>query len=609
MRSTRCQTVLEERLHHPLKPFAHIPFPTVSTNTSNGTDSKSLSRRIRLLRLIPSNQKDFIECHIKEVDLKKRPKFDALSYTWGPPTQARNDRYETETRTESIVCNGRELSVTQNLFQCLLQLDADKYYDRDLWVDAICVNQEDTNEQCQQVSIMADIFHSAETVIVWLGEADDFTKPAYNLIHSFYQLTERDTLSIELHTDNDERNSGYLRSINSPKHWRAVVNLFGRRWFKRAWCVQEIVLAQVTKVLCGSYVFDWDAMIKISHVMATQNWANTFKAHLDDWDASLLSYKNPTKLQAIKEEMKGRNDKVFLHALIRCRSFESTKNHDKVYSVLGLVAPEKGQSPNLLYPNYDHTVARVYTDATKYILKNDNDLHVLAHVEGDVYKNIQDLPSWVPDWSVREDLGLRITGYERYKAAGGMPCLKELTGGDRLILRGAQLATVSRIGVTKQEVNDTMIFEDWFDILAELEREFPERNHRDALWRTLIGDTNPHGKVPVEEPWEDALYIWAEQRENITAEEKHRAAAYHKSFAHSLHLCLFRTNTGHLGLGSQSCREGDLVWIVAGSRVPLILRRVTSEAAYSLVGGVYIHGFMQGEALEPSLTFERFTLV
>jgi hypothetical protein len=158
-------------------------------------------------------------------------------------------------------------------------------------------------------------------------------------------------------------------------------------------------------------------------------------------------------------------------------------------------------------------------------------------------------------------------------------------------------------------VNDTLICEDWFDILAELEREFPERNHKDALWRTLIGDTDSHGKVPVKEPWEDALYVWMKQRDNPTAEEKQRAVEYQAAFAHSLHLCLFRTNRGYLGLGSQSCRVGDLVWIVAGSRVPLVFREATSEAVHSLVGGVYIHGFMQGEALELSLTFERFTVV
>ncbi|KAI0867775.1 hypothetical protein GGS24DRAFT_484527 [Hypoxylon argillaceum] len=606
---TVCEPSSETETCRTHESFSYLPLFSVYTDGTGGGYNGSSSRLIRLLRLIPTSQTHSIRCHIKHVDLKEQPKFDALSYTWGPPTQAGSGYSDGDIPKKGIICNGNELLVTENLFQCLLQLDADKYYDRDLWVDAICVNQEDTDELCQQVSIMADIFRSAETVIVWLGEADSFTKPAHDLIHSFDQLTESNINSIQFYADRDERDSVSLIPNSSPAHWRAVVRLFGRRWFKRAWVVQEIVLAQRTKVVCGSYDFKWDAMIKVSHVLATQNWANTFKSQFDDWDTTLLSYKNPTKLQAIKKDMKGRRDKVLLHALIRCRSFEALKDHDKIYSVLGLAARDHGESSDLLYPNYDHTPAQVYTNATKYILKNVDDLHVLAHAEGDVFRNIQGLPSWVPDWSVSKDLGLRITGYERYKAAGDMPCQKALADGDRLILNGAQLATISRIGATKQEVNDTLTCDDWTDMLAELEREFPERDYKDALWRTLVGNTDARGKVPVEEPWEDALYVWTGQRENATAEQKRAAVEFQRGFAHSLQLRLFRTACGHLGSGSQSCREGDLVWIVAGSRVPLLLRKVTSEAAYALVGGAYLHGFMQGEALQRNMTFENFTLI
>ncbi|KAJ8105661.1 hypothetical protein ONZ43_g7339 [Nemania bipapillata] len=296
---------------------------------------------------------------------------------------------------------------------------------------------------------MADIFRSAETVIVWLGEADSFTKPAYDLIHSFDQLADSDTNSVELYADDDERDPLLQQPNYSPAHWQAVVRLFGRRWFKKAWVVQEVVLAQRTRVICGSYVFKWDDLIKLSHILATRNWANTFKGQSEDWDATLLSYKNPAKLQAIQNDMRGRKDKVLLHALTRCRSFEAMKDHDKIYSVLSLAAQDQGESSELLYPNYDHKIARVYTDATGYILKNVDGLRVLAHAEGDVFRNIPGLPSWVPDWSVSKDLGLRITGYERYNAASYLPCFHKLADDDKLILQGGQLATISRVGASK----------------------------------------------------------------------------------------------------------------------------------------------------------------
>jgi hypothetical protein len=44
---------------------------------------------------------------------------------------------------------------------------------RTLWVDAVCVNQEDNDEKMQQVSQIRDIYMSARRVLVWLGERRD----------------------------------------------------------------------------------------------------------------------------------------------------------------------------------------------------------------------------------------------------------------------------------------------------------------------------------------------------------------------------------------------------------------------------------------------------
>jgi hypothetical protein len=41
---------------------------------------------------------------------------------------------------------------------------------RRIWIDAVCINQQDLRERSQQVSIMRDIYRSARDVVVWLGE-------------------------------------------------------------------------------------------------------------------------------------------------------------------------------------------------------------------------------------------------------------------------------------------------------------------------------------------------------------------------------------------------------------------------------------------------------
>lgn len=64
--------------------------------------------------------------------------------------------------------------------------------------------------------------------------------------------------------------------------------------------------------------------------------------------------------------------------------------------------------------------------------------------------------------------------------------------------------------------------------------------------------------------------------------------------------CLFRTRNGRLGLGPQSVRPGDGVWLVAGSRTPYLLRNKEQDEEgrekLGFLGEAYVHGVMYGEA-------------
>jgi Heterokaryon incompatibility protein (HET) len=59
---------------------------------------------------------------------------------------------------------------------------------------------------------------------------------------------------------------------------------------------------------------------------------------------------------------------------------------------------------------------------------------------------------------------------------------------------------------------------------------------------------------------------------------------------------LFRTERGYLGIAAQSLRVGDGVWVLAGARVPVVLRRLGS-GHWGLVGEAYVHGVMAGEGV------------
>lgn len=93
---------------------------------------------IRLLTLQPSL--DFsadIECTISH-DAIDQAKYTALSYTWGSVEDK-----------QFISLNGHRFSVTKNLFLALQDLRGSEHLK--IWIDAICINQEDVDERTNQV--------------------------------------------------------------------------------------------------------------------------------------------------------------------------------------------------------------------------------------------------------------------------------------------------------------------------------------------------------------------------------------------------------------------------------------------------------------------------
>ncbi|KAI1390009.1 heterokaryon incompatibility protein-domain-containing protein [Hypoxylon trugodes] len=367
-------------------------------------DVASPSKKIRLLKILPNRSGDLIACDLRAVDLHDAT-YDALSYTWGPTTRKEAASGMDSERRYPIMCNNKRLLVTVNLFSCLEQLEKNRHYHRDLWIDAICINQNDPPERNQQVQIMGDIYRSAERVIVWLGPSYEDAKPAWESIKALNDLPK------------DEKNNilpARIPHMPNDDNWDSLASLFARSWFSRIWVVQELVLARETTILCGDYTFDWSDMVSVSDFMSRQASTNTFKAHSSrNSGTNLLSYKNPSKLDAIRRDKNGGNAQVrsgdiLLRNMVRCRTYEASKDLDKVYSLLGLADPGLGCR---LLPDYEKEVSEVYIDAAKYILENTDDLHILAHAEGEDFKRVTGLPTWVPDWGVKEHVGLRITGW------------------------------------------------------------------------------------------------------------------------------------------------------------------------------------------------------
>jgi hypothetical protein len=121
------------------------------------------STHIRLIRLSPADPEDpsKISLEMNSVPIDHPPEnYAALSYAWG------KDEF-----TFPVILNSRLFYITPSLAEALLHflhLRLPKH-SLLLWIDQICINQQDEPERECQVRIMPEIYSRANEVLIWLS--------------------------------------------------------------------------------------------------------------------------------------------------------------------------------------------------------------------------------------------------------------------------------------------------------------------------------------------------------------------------------------------------------------------------------------------------------
>lgn len=217
-----------------VKTDSFIASPGESRHRSSdniGNDEASLEYRyspltepgsIRLIRLIPDEDRNSpIWCELFEYPLQKQSEgthlYEAISYVWG------SEDNQQPVYIQSDGPKRRHLLVTANLHAALSHL-RDRYFERRIWVDAICINQIDEKEKGLQVQSMAGIYAKAIRVIVWLGEARDNSDQALKDIIS---AAHQDTIAPI------NQRAGSTEPDQQPTE--AILTLLRRPWFERIW--------------------------------------------------------------------------------------------------------------------------------------------------------------------------------------------------------------------------------------------------------------------------------------------------------------------------------------------------------------------------------------
>jgi hypothetical protein len=194
---------------------------------------------IRLIELQPCSTPGTIECTIQHARLSERPSYEALSYMWGSPASLK-----------LIRINACYVYVREKLWSALNYLRL-KIKPRLIWIDALCINQQNVIERNHQVEQMGRIYSEAQRVVAWLGESDARSALVFQLLGKIGTDSEWTKFSENSILDGDATAAGNTKLS-------AIEMMFSREYWHRLWIVQEIILAEDIILQCGEDLICWE---------------------------------------------------------------------------------------------------------------------------------------------------------------------------------------------------------------------------------------------------------------------------------------------------------------------------------------------------------------
>ncbi|KAL6810606.1 heterokaryon incompatibility domain-containing protein [Trichoderma camerunense] len=562
--------------HHGASLSQQYPAPSLPT-----------SRHIRLVSLLPGRD-DTITCELLTADLDSAPHYEALSYTWGNPLDCQTIYIKT---TESR--DATEFQVTSNCFSALRRL---RLTDRPriLWIDAVSIDQHNFPERNHQVTLMSQIYSGAAEVIIYLGESENNCDLAIEFI------IELDNPDLETTT-----------SLSYPKSeplLLALRSFFNRPWFSRVWVIQEATLSNRATVYCGDKVFPWSAVKSFHQWNASQKWLGRLPFVVTSSRASLT---------------KTRPGKTMLKALIETGHCAATDPRDKLN----------------LTPQYEDSVAKVYTDCAAALMTQQRFESVLCAVQGGSDRN--DLPSWVPDrsneprrtiigenddiphhsaWVANDVSGysmrLTLSPPEPVPHMAGYPCGKIAKMGSAYLAGQGPFPLDEWKALSDKEPTQSLDADPdetsyaiggFYTVICGADFTYPlaihefvdgekesAKDEQDSGWEALVrqallerADGSPSGNstlslrdIPFHQAGKRMFPSYKIYVQTVVRN------CYSRRF--------FVTDTGFMGLGPEETRIGDDVYASVGAKIPFVLREVDSgskqqeTSRFRLVGECYL---------------------
>jgi hypothetical protein len=353
----------------------------------------------RILQITGGKHKSPLCCSLVCNRLATAPKYEALSYCWG-----------TEVATRTIPeGNLRGCLVSEHLWRALKRLRMPSE-NRLVWIDAICINQQDIDERNHQLGLMRHIYAKALRTIIWIGDFDPTTKSCKR---AFLGDGDTDlTLCVSPGLPETEHENAVEDLRHDLRRLQVQSNSKGTSdvWWRRLWCIQEFHFsANKPSVYIGPHAVKWG------------HFHDLFDSLSGRADHPLATF----------QQLRDKTPKSLVELLALTGAFNSSDPRDRIFALLGM-APAAGAA---IPPDYRHSVIRVIEEAVLYLIEESSTVDVLLderpvrHAWGkDQLVGV--MPSWIPDLTCLLKTGCMFDSttddvLDSYKYKAGLPTLRK----------------------------------------------------------------------------------------------------------------------------------------------------------------------------------------
>lgn len=520
--------------------------------------------------------------------------------------------------------------ITPNLKYALLRL-RDKDAQLFLWVDAICINQEDIPERNVQTANMRAIYQYASSVAVWLGQENHESSAALEMAHDLNHCITKEQVEKLV---NDKRRKF---------QFDAMVILFRRQYWWRIWVIQEVSCAKSAIVYCGEDSISWMELDNVCEILKEQEAALTSIYYEFPSYVRTLAHGGPRGLH-LSRYSPSSSAPPLLDLLLSHKSKKSTDPKDKVFALVGI------SSSRHTFGTIDYSLSmrEIYSHTSRHIISSSQKLDVICVRQHD-YENYN-LPSWVTDWErPPPNKGASLIGLHHHQpefcAAGdSLADARFSSNGYALYTKGVVVDTIKAVGIPYKKQgppNDVVpaltAFHDWWNFFvtthgntlkaqasfartiscqrwdfgddSEGQQEYVEKLEAIfALSDELLSESDilrlgPPSRASTansstfssQDEDDDAIANEVEHRNGDEDEKKTRYSAIFEAILMMNRRRMFFSENERIGMTNRRARAGDMVCILIGCRFPVVLRKV--EEHYMLIGEAYVEDFMNGEAL------------